>query len=101
MLKKLKILLGIADDSKDELLLILLDQCEEEVVNYTHNYELEKLENVIINLAIWKYNRIGSEGLNSENYSGVSFNYASEYPDSILKQLQAYRRIRTLDKQRA
>lgn len=101
MLNKIKILLGIADDSKDELLRILLDQTAEEVVNYTHNYELDKLENVIINIAIWKYNRIGSEGLNSENYSGVSFSYASEYPDAILKQLQAYRRIRTLDKQRA
>lgn len=101
MLNKIKILLGIADNSKDELLRILLDQTEEEVVNYTHNDELDKLQNVIINIAIWKYNRLGSEGLNAENYSGVSFSYLNEYPDAILKQLQAYRRIRTLDKQRA
>lgn len=101
MLKKLKLLLGLTDDSKDELLRILLDQSSEEVCNYTHQYDLDKLENVIINLAIWKYNRIGSEGLISENYSGVSFNYLNEYPDSLKKQLQAYRRICTLDKQRA
>lgn len=96
MLEKLKILLNITDSTKDGLLRILLDQTEEEVVNYTHNTELDKLENVIINIAIWKYNRLGSEGLNSENYSGVSFNYASAYPDSILRQLQSYRRIKTL-----
>lgn len=96
MLEKLKILLNITDSTKDGLLRILLDQTEEEVVNYTHNTELDKLENVIINITIWKYNRIGSEGLNSENYSGVSFSYASAYPDSILRQLQSYRRIKTL-----
>lgn len=96
MLKKLKILLGISDSSKDELLRILLDYASEEVVNYTHNYELDKLENVIIQVAIWKYNKMGSEGLNSENYSGVSFNYSSDYPDALKKQLQAYRRIKTV-----
>ncbi len=96
MLKKLKLLLGITDNSKDELLRILLDFTAQEVVNYTHNYQLDKLENVIISISVWKYNRIGSEGLNSENYSGVTFNYLSEYPDNILKQLQGYRRIKTL-----
>ena len=96
MLQKLKILLGITGSDKDALLRILLDQSEEEIVNYTHNYELDRLENVILNIAIWKYNKLGSEGLNSENYSGVSFTYSSDYPDSIKKQLQAYRRICTL-----
>ena len=94
MLEKMKTLLSVYD--KDPLLRILFDQSVEEVVNYTHNYDTDKLENVIINIAIWKYNRIGSEGLNSENYSGVSFNYSSEYPDSIKKQLQSFRRIKTL-----
>lgn len=98
MLNKLKLLLGISDNEKDGLLLILLDQSEEEVVNYTHNNDLDKLQNVILSMAIWKYNRLGSEGLNSENYSGVSFNYADEYPFALRSQLQAYRRIRTLDK---
>lgn len=96
MLRKLKALLGITDNSKDELLRILLDMTVEEVVNYTHNYELDKLENVIIKIAIWQYNRMGTEGVDSENYSGVSFSYSTNYPDSIIKQLQAYRRIKTL-----
>lgn len=94
MLEKLKTLLNVYD--KDPLLRILLDQSVEETINYTHNYNIDNLENVIINIAIWKYNRLGSEGLNSENYSGVSFNYNADYPDSIKKQLQSYRRIKTL-----
>lgn len=96
MLKKLKLLLGITDDSKDELLRILLDYAEEEVVNYTHNYDLEKLQNVIIQVAVWRYNKMGSEGLDSENYSGVSFNYSASYPDMLMRQLQSYRRLCTL-----
>lgn len=96
MLEKLKTLLNITNSDSDGLLRILLDFTEEEVVNYTHSNDLAKLENVIISIAIWKYNRLGSEGLNSENYSGVSFSYLNEYPDNILKQLQSYRRIKTL-----
>lgn len=94
MLEKLKLILGVTD--KDELLRVLLDRATNEVINYTHNNELEKLEYVILDIAIWRYNRIKSEGLDSENYSGVSFNYSADYPDSIKKQLQAYRRIKTL-----
>lgn len=96
MLRKLKLLLGISDSSKDELLRVLLDYATEEVVNYTHNYEIDKLENVIVNVAIWRFNRIKSEGLSSESFSGVSFSYNTDYPDNIKKQLQAYRRICTL-----
>ena len=96
MLEKLKLLLGITDDTKEQLLRMLLDFTTEEVVNYTHNYELDKLSNVILNLAVWKFNRLGTEGVDAENYSGVSFNYTAEYPDNIKKQMQAYRRIQTI-----
>lgn len=96
MLEKLKLLLDVKDNNKDQLLRILLDFTTEEVVNYTHNNKLDKLANVILNIAVWKYNRLGTEGVDAENYSGVSFNYSAEYPDNIKKQLQAYRRIQTI-----
>lgn len=96
MLKKLKMMLGINDSSKDELLRLLLDFTVEEVVNYTHNTRLDVLENVILYVAVWKYNTMGTEGVDSENYSGVSFNYSTEYPDNIKKQLQAYRKIQVI-----
>lgn len=96
MLKKLKLMLGITDSSKDELLRMLLDFTVEEVVNYTHNTRLDVLENVILYVAVWKYNTMGTEGVDSENYSGVSFNYSTEYPDNIKKQLQAYRKIQVI-----
>ncbi len=96
MLNKLKQMLGITDNSKDELLRILLDFTTSEVVNYTHNNRLDVLENVIVYLSVWKYNRMGTEGVDAENYSGVSFNYTAEYPDDIKKQLQAYRKVQVI-----
>lgn len=96
MLEKLKLLLGITDNSKDKLLRILLDSTAEEVVNYTHNNRLDVLTNVILYVATWKYNSMGTEGVDAENYSGVSFNYSTDYPDNIKKQLQAYRKIQVV-----
>lgn len=96
MLEKLKLLLGITDDTKNPLLRLLLEQTIEEVVNYTHNNRLDVLENVIVYLAVWKFNRMGTEGVDAENYSGVSFNYTAEYPDDIKKQLQAYRKVQVI-----
>ena len=96
MLKKLKMLLGPSAEGKEDLLRVLLDYTTAEVVNYTHNNNLDLLENVIVYIASWKFNRMGTEGVDAENYSGVSFNYSTEYPDSIKKQLQAYRKVQVI-----
>ena len=87
----MKLLLGIGDASKDTLLSLLLEQAKDEAIAYTNNEELA--ENLIVQMAIYKYNRLGTEGLNSENYSGVSFNYMSDYPDNLVKQLRRYKKL--------
>ena len=86
MLEKLKMLLGIDDASKDTRLSLLLEQAEDEAIAYTNNNNIA--DNLIIQMAIYKYNRLGTEGLNSENYSGVSFNYMDDYPENLVKQLE-------------
>jgi len=91
MLEQMKLLLGIGDASKDTLLSLLLEQAKDEAIAYTNNEELA--ENLIVQMAIYKYNRLGTEGLNSENYSGVSFNYMSDYPDNLVKQLRRYKKL--------
>ena len=47
-------------------------------------------------MVVYNYNRIGTEGLNSESYSGTSYNYTTDYPEQILKMLKRYRKIVTL-----
>lgn len=96
MLSKIKLLLGLSDNSKDELLTVLLDQAVEEAILYTHNNDTAQLEGAIINMVVFKYNRIGTEGVDSEGYSGVSFSYSADYPEAIMRQLRSKRKIRTI-----
>ncbi len=97
MLDNIKMLLGLTDDdSKDELLMLLIERCINEAKNYTHNDSIVNYENVINDMVVYSYNRLGTEGLNSETYSGVKFDYASDYPESILRQLRSHRKIMTL-----
>lgn len=97
MLERIKLLLNISDESKDALLEELIDNATEFVRNYINNdAALESLTGTIVNMVIYDYNRMGTEGLTSENYSGVSFGYASGYSDDIMKQLKRYRKVRVI-----
>jgi len=93
MLEKIKTLIGLTDNTKDTLLSILIQQCEDEAVAYTHNDCLAELESTLIQMVIYKYNRLGTEGVSSEGYSGVSYNYTDDYPESILRGLRAKRKV--------
>lgn len=96
MLEKMKLLLNITDDEKDELLTLLIDQATEYAINYTHNEDITVLAPIILKLAIYDYNRTTTLGLDSEGYSGVSFSYSADYPEDILRILRTKRRIITL-----
>lgn len=93
MLDSIKKLLGINDASKDEILMILFQRAINEAKNYTHNNSIKDYENVIDDMVIYNYNRLGTEGLDSESYSGVNFKYSSDYPESILRQLRSHRKV--------
>lgn len=93
MLDKIKLLLGITNDSKDDLLTILIEQAIDEALAYTHRDSADELDTSIIQMVVYKYNRIGTEGVDNENYSGVSFSYSADYPDSIMRGLRAKRKV--------
>ncbi len=93
MLEKVKLLLGIADNTKDDLLTLLIEQAIEEAIVYTHNECVDELNTSIIQMVVYKYNRIGTEGVDSEGYSGVSFQYTSDYPENIMRGLRAKRKV--------
>ena len=93
MLEKVELLLGIADNTKDDLLTLLIEQAVEEAIVYTHNECVDELNTSIIQMVVYKYNRIGTEGVDSEGYSGVSFQYTSDYPENITRGLRAKRKV--------
>lgn len=97
MLDKIKVLLGITDSSKDELLNIIIENDIAYILNRTHRDCFnDNLENILIQCVLWDYNKIGSEGLGSESYSGLSYNYQSQYPENIMSQIRANRKVRVL-----
>lgn len=93
MLAKIKLLLGITTSDKDTLLNLLIENATNEAMLYTHNENVEVLENAIVQMCVYNYNRLGSEGVDSENYSGVSYNYSADYPENVMRMLKSKRKV--------
>lgn len=94
MLSKTKIMLGIDDNSKNELLSIYIEDAEEEIKEYLNVDEIpKKAESIVRDLVVIKYNKNGSEGLESENFSGVSQSFIGGFPKDIEKRLMRLRKL--------
>lgn len=97
MLEEIKLLLNITDESKDALLAKLIENAEEYITNYTNNEDaLDHLQGTLTVMVIYDYNRLGTEGLASESYSGASFSYTSGYSADIMTQLKKYRKVKVI-----
>lgn len=91
MLDKIKLLLGIKDNSKDELLNELITLCATPICNYIGEDELPlKLNSCLIEFVIVRYNRLNSEGFNSESIDGASISFIDNYFETIKSQLDDY-----------
>lgn len=95
MLEQIKTLLGL-DDSKDDILSLLIEQATEEALAYTHQSNPNELFTAIVKMVVYTYNRLGTEGVDAEGYSGVSFTYSSDYPDSIMRILRSKKKLLTI-----
>lgn len=87
--------LGDAATGKDELLLELLEGAEQSVKSYCRRSTLPpEADTLIVKIAVIDYNRIGAEGMQGQNISGVSESWADGYPADIRGELLQYRRAR-------
>ena len=78
LLNRIKTLLQIQDN--DELIHEIVEITKEKILNYINEKELPKeLEFVLIELAIQRFNRIGSEGIASESIDGKSVSYDDDF----------------------
>lgn len=97
--EKLKLLLGLDLDGyeKDALLSAIYEQAENTFLSYT-NRTLTPVEAipVVLGLAITRYNRLGTEGLDSTNYSSISEKYSTEFSDAEKANLNRWRRMTLL-----
>ncbi|WP_051931538.1 phage head-tail connector protein [Clostridium sp. KNHs214] len=97
MLENIKLLLNIQDNSKDNLLSYLISNAKQKILSYTNQTEiLPQMQYLVDELVILRYNKLGSEGLQSESYSGISQTFNQDIPADIKSQLNQFRRLRTL-----
>lgn len=79
LLPKLKLRLGIVDELQDNLLIDLIDSSIEQFLGITGaDTVATKYRYMILEVALLKYNRKGSEGMKSESVDGYSVTYDTD-----------------------
>lgn len=80
LLNRVKVLLGIINNDNEELLIEIIEITKAKILSYIDEAELPKeLEFILIELAIKRFNRIGSEGILSESVDGKSVSYEDDF----------------------
>ena len=78
LLNRIKTLLQINDN--DELIYEIVEITKEKILNYINKEELPKeLEFILVDMAISRFNKIGSEGFASESTDGKSISYEDDF----------------------
>ena len=97
MIEEIKILLGdAAANFSDALIGLCLKQAMAEVEGYCGRALDTELEIIAERIAIIKLNRINTEGLTSQSFSGVSENYLDGYPADIKAVLNRKRKLKVM-----
>ena len=85
-----------AGNFSDEQIGLALKHALAEVEGYCGRAVDYELEIVAMKIAVIKLNRMNTEGLSGQSYSGVSENYIDGYPADILKVLNRKRKIKVV-----
>ena len=94
ILEKIKRRSIAAKNQSDELLNDLIEEIEEEIKVYIHREDIPiSLEGSLVELVVIKCNKLGTEGINSESFSGVSTSYLDGFPKDITKKLRSCRKL--------
>ena len=96
MLEKIKLCLT-NNTYTDELINLFIEDTTKEVKIYCNREDIDtELESVIRRIVIIKLNKMNSEGLSSQAYSGVSESFIDGYPQDIISVLNRKRKLKTL-----
>ena len=91
LLNRVKVLLGITNNDNEELLREIIEITKSKILNYVNEAELpNELEFVLVELAIKRFNRIGSEGFTSETVDGKTMSYEESEFEGYKKYLDDY-----------
>lgn len=97
MIEEIRILLGdAAANYSDAQIGLCAKQALAEVEAYCNRKLDYELEIVAQKIAIIKLNRLNTEGLASQSYSGVNESYINGYPTDIMAVLNRKRKIKVV-----
>ena len=97
MIEEIKLLLGdAAGNFSDAQIGLALKMALAEVEAYCNRKLDLELEIIAEKIAVIKLNRLNTEGLASQSYSGVSESYIDGYPAEILSVLNRKRKIKVI-----
>ena len=97
MNEDIKVMLGdAAENFTDAQITLAVKQASAEVGAYCNRKLDAELEMVVEKIAVIKLNRMNTEGLSSQSYSGVSESYVDGYPADVLKVLNRKRKIKVI-----
>lgn len=91
MLNQLKALIDISDNTKDALLTLLLDMAQADFAALTGSEDTVP-EVLIVQMAVIKYNLLGSEGLTSQSINNI--NESFDAYEKLMPQIKRYRRAK-------
>jgi hypothetical protein len=94
-LERLKIKLGIAvaDTTKDNLLIIKLEDAKDAILELIHLDEVpQRLLSTQEELVIIAYNKLGIEGQTSHSEGGISRSF-EDIPESMMKKIRSCRKL--------
>ena len=97
MLDEIRLLLGdAASIFTDAQIALAYKMAISEVEEYCKREADASLELIAEKIAVIKLNRINTEGLSSQSYSGVSESYLDGYPEEIKMVLNRKRKIKVI-----
>lgn len=97
MINEIKLMLGeSASNFSDDLISLYYRQSLAEVEEYCRREADATLEMLADRIAVIKLNRLHSEGVSSQNFSGVSESYIDGYPADIQAMLDRKRKIKVI-----
>ena len=96
-MNNIKILLGDAAAAfTDEQLELALETAEQEAALYCNRALDDDLRLIARKMAIIRLNRMNTEGLTAQSYSGVNESYIDGYPADIMLMLNRKRKVKLL-----
>lgn len=96
MLDKIMLLLGNSAD--EEVIELLISQAKSFLLLFCNLSEYKtSYDPLIIRMVLEDYNRMGSEGVQSKSFNGLTESFGDEpYSSLVMSQLRSFSRLRTL-----